>query len=485
MSLRSLLSIAALAASPSFALAVPQDALSPSAKAAGGLEAGLEAVKAETLRSDIFFIASDEMGGRDSPSPQQRIAARYIRARLMRMGWEPGWKDSYFHPYNLPQWQMDLAQTGLAIENGREEWSFTLGTDYFFHSSSRATRDVSGGAVWVGDLTSVEVDDMKLEGRWAMGTQSRNLSSKRRKAFAKAGCIGVMVFPSEDAESTVAEAHGRWYKRMIAPSMRGSTSISEFAYLLLTEATAKRLSKAMGRVKPGKVLKLKAHETCVINNGQAELENVCGLWFGSDPKLRNEVIILSAHYDHVGERENGDIYNGADDNGSGTSGLLSLTEALTAYGPMRRTVMLMWVSAEEKGLLGSAAWTKDPWLPEGMKAVCNINIDMIGRNDGDKLNITPTKEHAEYSWLTRVAEKNSPLEGFPKLGNADDYYGRSDHANYRRNLKIPVAFLFADIHEDYHKPTDTPDKINIDKMRRVVRLVLRMLDDLQGDKLGK
>lgn len=485
MSLQSFLSIAALAASPSFALAVPQDVLSSSDKSGGGLEAGLEAVRAETLRSDIFFIASDEMGGRDSPSPQQRIAARYIRARLMRMGFEPGWKESYFHPYNLPQWKMDLAQTGLTVEDGKEEWSLELGTDYFFHATSKSNRDVTGGAIWVGDLSTAEVDDMKLEGRWAMGTVSRGLSSKRRKAFAKAGSVGVMVFPTEDAESTVSEAHGGYYKRMIAPSLRGSTRTSEFAYVLLTEATAKRFSKAMGRVKPGKVLKLKAHETCVIASGDAELENVMGLWPGSDPKLRNEVIIISAHYDHVGERENGDIYNGADDNGSGTTGLLSLTEALAAYGPMRRTVMLQWVSAEEKGLLGSAAWTKDPWLPEGMEAVCNINIDMIGRNAGDELNITPTKDHAEYSWLTRVAEANSPKEGFPKLGNADDYYWRSDHANYRKNMNIPVAFLFADVHEDYHKPTDTPDKIEIDKMRRVVRLVLRVLHDLQGDKLGK
>ncbi|MFT7676406.1 MAG: hypothetical protein ACI8QC_000377 [Planctomycetota bacterium] len=484
MTLRYLLSLAALAVSPSIATAVPQDVLSPATQAAGGLEAGLASVNADTLRSDIFFIASDEMGGRDSPSPQQRIAARYIRARLMRMGWEPGWKGSYFHPYTLPQWSMDLSQTGLTVKDGKDEWSLVLGTDYFLHSSSGAIRDVAGEMVWIGDLTEADADDFKLDGRWAVGTADR-LSSRRRKAFASAGAVGVMVLPPKDAESTVADAQARTHKRMITPSLRGSAKASEFATLLLTETTAKRLTKAMGRVKPGKVLKIKAHETCVIGLEEAELENVMGLWPGSDPKLRNEVIIISAHYDHVGERDNGDIYNGADDNGSGTTGLLSLCEALTAYGPMRRTIMLQWVSAEEKGLLGSAAWTKDPWLPEGMEAVCNVNIDMIGRNAGDELNITPTKDHAEYSWLTRVAEAHSPEEGFPKLGSADDYYWRSDHANYRKNMNIPVAFLFADVHEDYHKPTDTADKINIDKMRRVVRLVVRILDDLQGDKLGK
>ena len=82
----------------------------------------------------------------------------------------------------------------------------------------------------------------------------------------------------------------------------------------------------------------------------------------------------------MGYRANGDIYNGADDNGSGTCGLLAIAEALKEYGPMRRSVMLIWVSAEEKGLLGSEAWTKDPYLPGGLKPLCNINIDMIGRN---------------------------------------------------------------------------------------------------------
>ena len=215
---------------------------------------------------------------------------------------------------------------------------------------------------------------------------------------------------------------------------------------------------------------------------QVTLENVCGFWRGSDPDLANEVIIISAHYDHVGVR-GGKIHNGADDNGSGTTGLLALSEALATYGKLRRSVMVMWVSGEEKGLYGSKAWTKNPWLPEGCRAVANINIDMVGRNAADKLLVTPTREHEEYNGLTRLAERLAPLEGFPMLGSADDYYQRSDHYNFRKNLDIPVAFLFSDVHDDYHKPTDTPDKIDYDKVRRVARLVMRMLDGMQDDVL--
>jgi Zn-dependent M28 family amino/carboxypeptidase len=212
-----------------------------------------------------------------------------------------------------------------------------------------------------------------------------------------------------------------------------------------------------------------------------ELENVAGLWPGSD--LAQEVVILSAHYDHEGIRD-GEVYNGADDNGSGTCALLAVAEALQRYGPLRRSVLLLWVSGEEKGLLGSQAWAKEPTLPEGYRAVCNLNIDMVGRNAPDKLLITPTRELPQYNGLTRLAEALSPLEGFPVLGGADDYWDRSDQASFAEHLRIPVAFLFSDVHEDYHRPTDDAEKIDCDKIRRVARLVLRMLDGLQADALG-
>ena len=109
---------------------------------------------------------------------------------------------------------------------------------------------------------------------------------------------------------------------------------------------------------------------------------------------------------------------------------------------------------------------------------------MIGRNEPAKLLITPTKELKEYNGLTRLAETLAPLEGFPKLGSCDEYWQRSDHMNFADNLHIPVAFLFSDVHEDYHEPTDDADKIDCDKIRRVVRLVVRMLDGLQENALG-
>jgi Zn-dependent M28 family amino/carboxypeptidase len=221
----------------------------------------------------------------------------------------------------------------------------------------------------------------------------------------------------------------------------------------------------------------------VGEGGLIDVENVCGFFPGSDSKLAKDVILVTAHYDHLGT-QNGVIYNGADDNGSGTCGLMAIAEALSSHGPLRRSVMLIWVSGEEKGLWGSKAWSEKPWLPEDCHAIADINIDMIGRNAADKLLITPTKKRdKDYNGLVKLAEEFAPLEGFPELGSADDYYTRSDHYNFAK-LGIPVAFLFSDVHEDYHKPTDKPEKIDTDKIRRVVRLVLRMLDGLQSDRLN-
>ncbi len=485
MNLRTIAPLAALSALSLSAVAAPQPATQDvgATAVAGGLQAGLDAIQLDHIKGDIFFLASDEMGGRDSPSPEQRIAARYIRDRLTAMGWQHGTEDGYLHTYTLPATKLDLEATKLVVKVGGETLELKVGEGYFIDARAGGKRSISGGAVYVGDLSDIEPEDFKLKGRWAVGEATRGVSRKRREALADAGAIGVVVLPEEGAEKTVAETFARTFQRMTMSSRRAPRA-SSFGYVHLTEETTARIGQHLGELEVGMVLPLEGAETCAYHEDVDELENVMGIWPGSDPKLRDEVIILSAHYDHVGKRENGDIYNGADDNGSGTTGLLSLCEALASYGPMRRTIMLQWVSAEEKGLLGSAAWTQDPWLPEGMRPVCNVNIDMIGRNAPDKLNITPTSEHEEYSWLTRVAEKHAPDEGFPKLGSADPYYQRSDHYNYRKHLNIPVAFLFADVHEDYHKPTDTPDKIDLGKIQRVSRLVLRMLDDLQADKLG-
>ena len=209
-------------------------------------------------------------------------------------------------------------------------------------------------------------------------------------------------------------------------------------------------------------------------------ENVLGYIEGTD--LKEELIIITAHYDHLGKQDTL-IYNGADDNGSGTVAALEIAEAFmiakkNGKGP-RRSVLIMPVSGEEKGLLGSKYYTKKPIFPLE-KTIANLNIDMIGRVD-DK------HDNGDYIYLIGSNRLSNDLHDISEqinkeyVGidldytfNAEDdpnrYYYRSDHYNFAKN-NIPVIFYFNGVHEDYHKTTDTIEKLDLEKIQKITRLV--------------
>jgi hypothetical protein len=467
----------------------------PATRPDASLEAALATVTADKVSADLHFIASDDLGGRDTPSDGLRVAARFIRARLQRLGWHPGAQDGYFFTYKLANQQIDEAGTSASVARDGQRVDLKFGSDYFFHYSGVTTAETSGGVLFCEDGQAAQFEGRDLNGKWALcfDSGSERVSSRSRQTAAKkAGAVGVIVTPGpdykdQDYEVRYADYAARARRPSVRPPAPNERWEPPFPTVYLTAKAAERVF-ALARagtpdapLKPGQELSVvftdKRRE--VGEGGMIEVENVCGWWPGSDPELRREVMIVSAHYDHVGTDKNGVVFNGADDNGSGTCGLLAIAEALSLRGPLARSVMLIWVSGEEKGLWGSEAWTRNPWLPDGASPVCDINIDMIGRNAPDKLLITPTRDRKEdFNGLVKLAEELAPLEGFPKLGSCDEYWYRSDHMNFAKHLKIPVTFLFSDVHEDYHKSTDDPDKIDYDKIRRVVRLVLRMLDGM-------
>ncbi len=209
-------------------------------------------------------------------------------------------------------------------------------------------------------------------------------------------------------------------------------------------------------------------------------ENVLGYIEGTD--LKEELIVITAHYDHLGKHDSL-IFNGADDDASGTVAVMEIAEAFmlakkNGKGP-RRSVLIMAVSGEEKGLLGSKYYTDNPVYPLE-NTVANLNIDMIGR-------IGDFKKDPNYVYLIgsdmlstelhNISEDvNSKYTGleldytFNKKDDPNRYYYRSDHYNFAKN-NIPVIFYFNGIHEDYHKPTDTIEKINFDKIQKISRLI--------------
>ena len=467
-----------------------------------GMAAALDTVKPDNIKADLYFIASDEMKGRDTPSEEQRITARFLRARLERLGWKPGARDGFFHTYDLEQRVLDEAKcTATFSVDGKKE-TLSFASDYYMPGSFEVrTSRVTGKLVFAGKGTKDEFADKALEGAWALCFDNGEEISEVARRARKAKCAGLVIAPGPDYAGV---AYHERFKSHLERQRKGSVRMPEkpkkageteekperreaFGSVALTRDAVARvlaLSRESANPRVGTVIGDFTEERVLQGNGFVPAENVCGLWPGSDPVLGDETIIISAHYDHIGVTRDGQVNNGADDNGSGTSGLLAIAEALASHGPLRRSVMLIWVSGEEKGLWGSEAWTSDPYLPDGRKAICDINIDMIGRNAPDKLLITPTSGRAkDYNGLVKIAESLSASEGFPELGSADKYYDRSDHINFAKNLKIPVLFLFSDVHEDYHKPTDDSDKIDFDTIRRVSRLVLRIVDALQAEKL--
>ena len=208
--------------------------------------------------------------------------------------------------------------------------------------------------------------------------------------------------------------------------------------------------------------------------------NVLGYMEGTD--LKDELIVITAHYDHIGVID-GEVYNGADDDGSGTVCALEIAEAFmkakaAGKGP-RRSVLIMPVTGEEKGLLGSEYYSENPvWPLES--TVANLNIDMVGRTDADHKDpnyiylIGSDKLSTQLHSISETAnEQHTKLMLDYKFNDPKDpnrYYFRSDHYNFAKH-KIPVIFYFSGIHEDYHKPTDTVDKIMFDKTAVVAKLV--------------
>lgn len=463
------------------------------------LESALLAVREAGLRADLGFLASDEMRGRNTPSPELRLAALYLRSRVQRMGFTPGAEDGWLYPYSIYHSILDAEQSFVEARSARGAVRLDFGRDYFFLLSSHAVdQDVQAGLICAGSGSADELEQVDLKGRWALVLETGRVARKAVSRCKEAGAIGVILTPGPDynfeKRDPYAEKYGKRAEQVLKkgrPSLRPRADEKDiYPQLMVSREAIQELYAIADRSWEGDFPPL-GHDLDLSVNDRRErvdeatqVNNVCAFWPGSHPELAKDVMIVSAHFDHVGER-GGEIFNGADDNASGTTGLLAVAKALEAYGPLQRSVLLLWVSGEEKGLWGSKVWTEAPWLPAGCRAVLDVNIDMIGRTEGDELYITPSREHEAFNSLAGAAYDLAKLEGFAELQSQDEYWRRSDHMNFNDNLKIPVTFLSTGDHPDYHKPTDTAEKIDYEKMSRVVRLVVRLLDRMQSVELGQ
>lgn len=487
-----------------------------------------EAITAAQLSSYLHFVASDAMGGRDTPSQGLDVTAEFLKMNLERWGFKPAGDDgTFFQKIALRRDSIDTAATSVKVDNK----SFVYGEDVARVSGSGS---ISAPIVFAGNGWMIKSKNMnpyanidvkgklvavfgegQLSGRFLVplpeGVTPADIPNAGRGTewadavtYARAnGAAGVLILPSKfltENWSAITQNFGR--SRMVVDKFAQANPQGGQAMTVLFASP--KLNNAIFEGEAGNPLNGPT-DTFALNpdkvfnfnlSTKAEMawtQNVVGLWEGSDPVLKNEMVAIGAHYDHVGTNPNarGDdkIWNGADDDGSGTVAVLSIAEALSkAKTRPKRSVLFVWHAGEEKGLWGSQYFNKFPTV-DIKNVVAQLNIDMIGRSkkegDTDPRNKDLSGANAVYvigtemmsSTLGAVTKQTN--DAFLKLAydyryddpkDTNRFFFRSDHFNYAVN-GIPIAFWFDGVHEDYHQAGDEPEKIDYAKMEKVTRTI--------------
>src|SRR6476659_400941 len=378
---------------------------------------GLDVISAAQLKDYLSFIASDEMEGRDTPSRGLDTTAKFLATNLSRWGFKPaGDEGSYFQKIALSRDLVDKEETRVAFNNQ----PLTFGTDYI--PSARPADLPAAPLVFAGNgwfIKSKNLDaysGVDAKGKIAVifgpangypqGIRSSDLSGKRGEDWMNAteyaqkqGVVALVIVPD-------FQYLANWDRNRTRVTERGQTKVDKFQaapgsqipqlflsphlaeFLFQDERqSAQSIFESIYAGKMPEPFPLNADKklsiTVKVKSDHASTQNVVALFEGSDPVLKNEYVALGAHYDHVGVGlpVNGDaIYNGADDDGSGTTALLAMAEALAkARGRPKRSVLFVWHAGEEKGLWGSRYFTNYPTVPLN-SVVTQLNIDMIGRS---------------------------------------------------------------------------------------------------------
>lgn len=418
------------------------------------------------LKKHLYVIAGKEMQGRETATEGQRRAAAYIENEFRNLGLLPGNNGSYQQFF--PVYRDSLISSNLEV-NGR---SFEIDKDYNFSLSNNiASTFRFSEAVYIGGEAGDSVKNANLNGKLVIiqsdGGRHEFLQNKGVAAIISVG----RNFPRPPLTS-LGNMTVNVFRRNVSPQMFNVSE--EVAKAILSDYDALKGDKKAYKI-------LKANIALELNKGLKTLQssNVLGLLEGGD--LKDQYLVITAHYDHLGIRNDTTIYYGADDDGSGTVSIIELAEAFVkakqaGKGP-RRSILFMAVSGEEKGLWGSDYYTSHPAYPLA-QTTANLNIDMIGRIDpkrtvGDSTNYVYVVGDDKLSSDLRpisesINKKYTKMELDYKYNAADDkefIYYRSDHYNFAKN-GVPIIFYFNGTHKDYHRPTDTPDKINYDLLRK-------------------
>jgi hypothetical protein len=428
-------------------------------------------ITADDLKQHLFIVAAPDMEGRETGMPGQRKAAAYLKEQFAKIGLSAGNNGNYEQFY--PLYKDTLKDAAISI-NGK---NYVYGKDF-----TATLNSVNSSALYISEVILLAKGDSTtdIKGKAVLLAGKQPAQQEILKLYQRQPAV--ILFVQSGIDKQPSSRSGRMYvslyrSRQSATSVRISETMGE---ALLKEDYA----KAKEQVSQTKIY---ATELMIRFDKEIQLlsaSNLLGVIEGSD--LKDEWVVISAHYDHIGIGSNGLVNPGADDDGSGTVGLLEIADAFVkakaaGKGP-RRSILFLAVSGEEKGLWGSDYYVNHPVYPLD-KTSLDINIDMIGRKD-DKLNSPDSNNHVYLigddklsSDLPRFADSINNLyiklitdRKYNDPNDPNRLYFRSDHYNFARK-GVPILFFFDGIHKDYHRPTDTPDKINYDLYERRTKLV--------------
>jgi hypothetical protein len=429
--------------------------------AARGAAAAPTPPTAEELARHVAALTAPEMEGRGSGTEGGERAARYLESTLSAMGLKPGGDNGTWRQSFVVRKGVRVAPGALLAHAGGAP--LAVGQEWLPHGGSPAG-EVEGDLVFAGQ--GGDYTGMDVRGKIALVLEEGGTSRLEKLIAARhAGAAAVLLVASSlpSVERTAASV-----------AIPSATLTSSGADALLTPSgwTYAKLIQASAAV-PGRALVtgVRARLVVRLEPSDRRADNIVGVLQGTDPALAGEVVVVGAHYDHLG-RVNGAVYPGADDNASGTAMVLGLARAFAMAGGAPRTMIFALFSGEELGLLGSAHYVAHPPLPLD-RTVAMVNFDMVGRVRDNRVSVSGIESAAGLRAAVATASAGSPL----KLDLRDSPHGPSDHVRFY-TAGVPVVFFNTGRHDDYHKPSDTADRVDTAGMERIGVVAVRLLGEL-------
>ncbi|MCI0488081.1 MAG: M28 family peptidase [Blastocatellia bacterium] len=446
------------------------------------VEAALARISADSLRGHLSFIASDLLEGRDTPSPGLDIAAEYIAAQFRRAGLEPAGDEGFFQTANWGVSERDAKGFDLKFKAAQE--TISIDKDRVSVSIDKAL-NLSGTPLFkIATEDAAALDGLKpeqVEGKAVVTEMSdlRRASSAGRRAgnqfLSKINSFKPALILSIDRSGATGSGPGP--VRLIDPENRSARGPrANFPLVTVHDSRAAKMYDAMKAGPSDATVSLRLDAPA---EKPIKLRNVLGVLRGSDPSLKDTYILVTAHYDHIGKRPGGEgdqIFNGANDDGSGTVSVIELATALaTLKERPKRSIVFMTVFGEEKGLLGSRYYGRHPVFPIE-KTVANINLEQVGRTDSTEgpqvANATFTGfDYSDVPLIFKAAGEMTGVTVYKHERNSDAFFGRSDNQALADQGVPAHTLCVAYDYPDYHGAGDHWDKIDYSNLERVNRMI--------------